>query len=491
MHQPGCFVHPKLEHSGLITTLGEQVSYKLRSKVPVRWLALLFLASGLLMAQSQPASQTAPNQQNPNRQKPNQQKNDQDIPDAPSVGRPAPQLPTTSPSQISIPPRETQQPEDQSPPKATPSGIPKGADEFPFPEEAPQTQVQDSRPPLNIETVPEGGATKEHADAQEQLFRIVRDINQVIVPVMVQNDSGHVVDGLTSDDFAVYENGIKQQMNFFTSDPFALSAAVILDYSMPDSDVQKVNKTFSALQGSFSQYDEVAVYTYSHAVTKQTNFLGAGRKLSSAFNQLEYARGANNGPPTLDGPFGPQGPSVNSIPINPNAPLVAAAPPKPSHVLNDAILRAAVDLEKRNKSRRKVIFVISDGREYGSQASYRDVLRILLTNGIMVYGVGVGSSAIPVYNTLQKVHLPHMGYGDILPKYASATGGEIINEFSSQAMEDAYARIMGDARNQYTLGYVTRGMSTAYRQVEVRVNRPGLKIYTKDGYYPLPPARRQ
>lgn len=461
------------------------MSYKLRPKIPVRWLVLLLLAGSLLMAQSQQASHGAPNQQ------PNQQ-NQQDIPDAPSAGRPAPQLPATSPNQLPIPPRVTQEPEDQSPPQnATSPAAPKSSDEFPFPEEAPRTQTQDSRPPVNIATVPEGGATKGQTNAQEQLFRIVRNINQVIIPAMVMDDSGRVVNGLTPEDFAIYENGMKQQMNFFTSDPFALSAAVVLDYSMPDSDVQKVNRTFSALQGSFSQYDEVAVYTYSHAVTKQTNFLGTGRTLTSAFSQLEYARGADNGPPTLDGPFGPQGPSINSIPINPNAPLVAAAPPKPSHVLNDAILRAAVDLGKRDKSRRKVIFVISDGHEYGSQASYRDVLRILLTNGIMVYGVGVGSSAIPVYNTLQKVHLPHMGYGDILPKYASATGGEIINGFSSQAMEDAYAHVLGDARNQYTLGYVTRGLNTTYRQIEVRVDRPGLKIYTKDGYYPLPPARQR
>ena len=38
-------------------------------------------------------------------------------------------------------------------------------------------------------------------------------------------------------------------------------------------------------------------------------------------------------------------------------------------VLNDAILRAALDLGKRDRARRKIIFIISDGREYGSRVS--------------------------------------------------------------------------------------------------------------------------
>jgi hypothetical protein len=131
--------------------------------------------------------------------------------------------------------------------------------------------------------------------------------------------------------------------------------------------------------------------------------------------------------------------------------------------------------------------VISDGREYRSNASYRDVLKVLLTNGISVYAIAVESSAIPGYNKLEKLHLPHMGYSDILPKYASATAGEIYSDFTTSAMENTYARAIGDARNQYTLGYVTRAtLSSSYRQIEVKVARPDVKVFAEDGYYPLP-----
>ena len=92
--------------------------------------------------------------------------------------------------------------------------------------------------------------------------------NQVLVPVMVKDDAGRLVNGLLPKDFAVFEDGKKQNLNFFTTDPFALSAAVILDIGMPDVAVQKVNQTFSALEGAFSQFDEVSLYTYSTTYPK-------------------------------------------------------------------------------------------------------------------------------------------------------------------------------------------------------------------------------
>jgi len=350
---------------------------------------------------------------------------------------------------------------------------------------------------MKVTTVPAGGATKS-ADS-EQLYKITTNVNQVLVPVTVKDDSNRMVAGLVSTDFSVYEDGVKQKMNFFTADPFALSAAVVIDLGMPDVAVQKVNKTFPALEGAFSQFDEVALYTYSSTYSKQSDFTAVGKKLSATLDTFKTVRGRNNGPQVTGGPLGPQGPTINNIPVDPNTPSVIT-PAKESHVLNDAVLAAARDLSQRDRTRRKAIFIISDGREYGSTASYADVLKVLLSNGIIVYGLGVESAAIPLYGKIeQKIHLPRFGYSDILPKYANATGGEVFNELSRSDIESAYARLTGDARNQYTLGYVAKASpSSKYRQIEVRVDRPGCKssdlrpcvsVYAKDGYYPLPPGR--
>lgn len=339
-----------------------------------------------------------------------------------------------------------------------------------------------------ITTAPPGSVPKQ-SRGQEQIYKLSLSVNFVQVPVTVKDRDGRLVDGLLPKDFTVLENGKPQKLTFFTSDPFALSVAVVLDLGMPDVAVQKVNQTYPSLVGAFSPYDEVAVYTYSSTVSQVSDFGGPTQRLTAVLNQMKTVRGHNNGPPVLSGPMA-SGPTVNGIPVGGPPVVPVNTPPKEAHVLNDAILRAALDLSKRDKARRKVIFVISDGKEYGSTASYGDVQRLLLAQGIQVKAVALDSAALPVYSKIERLHLPRMGYSDILPRYVSATGGgQVFPELSRNAIEEAYAQITSEARNQYTLGYSATKAGPAYRDIEVKVQRPGLKIYAKGGYYPVPAGR--
>lgn len=413
----------------------------------------------------------------------------QDIPDAPSAVQPPPPAPP--------PPAATETKPQPAPTEPTPAAPPSEAPPSSTPDTT-QGTTPPAAPPFNVTTVPEGSAAKPQSPAQEELYKLRVGVNQVVVPVRVTDDSGRLVSGLLSSDFSVYENGRKQTLNFFTSDPFALSAAVILDLGMQDVALQKVNQTFSTLEGAFAPFDEIAIYSYSTNVTRLSDFRAMGRQLEAVLNSLKTVSGSNDQVPQLGGPMGPQGPSVNGIPVDsPVTPVIT--PAKHAHVLNDAILKAALDLGKRDKTRRKIIFVISDGREYRSDASYSAVLQVLLSNEVMLYGISVEGSAIPGYKKLERLHIPGQGYNDILPKYANATGGEVLSEYSKNAIEGVYQQVIGDARNQYTLGYITRATpSDTRREIEVRVNRPGCKssnlrpcvdVFAKEGYYPLPAGR--
>ena len=355
-----------------------------------------------------------------------------------------------------------------------------------------------------IRTVPEGSATAVHDRAvspdaenpRDDLYTIPITTSLVVLPVTVKDNNGLAVNGLLPKDFTVLENGKKQTLNFFTSDPFPLSAAVVFDLGMPDAGVRKIQETLPALQAAFSQFDEVAIYTYSSAVSRVSDYSAVSQRLTAILNQLKTYSGANNGPPVTSGPLAQSGPIINGHPVDsPVQPVIT--PPKTARVINDAILMAARDLSKRDRTRRKIIFVISDGREMGSDASYADTLKVLLTQNIIVYAVGVDSAAIPGYGKLQKVHLPRLnvpgvadfnaGYGNILPKYVSATGGGTVYAENARAgIEQAYARAIDDARNQYTMAYPAKPGAAGYRDIEVRVRRPGVKVYTKAGYYPLP-----
>ncbi len=387
------------------------------------------------------------------------QETQQNVPDAPSATRPAGQLPKNVPPPATTTPDATQQPNPEPP------------------------------PPSTIKTVPAGSVPNEPTTAisREDIYKISIRVNQVMLPVTVKDGNGRLVEGLLKNDFSVYEDGKEQTLNFFTSDPFPLSAAVVLDLGMPDDVVRKVNETLPALAGAFSPYDEVGLYVYGNTVSKSLEFSPANDRFSSALSRAKKP-GRTGGVPVVSGPMA-SGPTINGVPFDPSVPHVST-PRRESRVLNDAILAAAIDLAKRERTRRKIIFVISDGREIGSKAGYSDVLKALLTNNINVYAVNVGASAIPGYRKLEGVNVPFSGAGNILPKYASQTGGQVFPEFDRDAIERAYAQVTGEARNQYTLGYGTRATpSTDYRSIEVRIHRGGLKVIARDGYFPLPKAR--
>lgn len=408
----------------------------------------------------------------------------QDIPDAPSTVQPPPPKPA-----IPVPPPGANRPNEPIP---FPGDEPKKSDET-TPGQDAQNHDKPAPPPMPpIETVAPGSLPRNQINPKQDLYTISTTVNFVQVPVMVRYSDGRPVDGLLARNFIVKENGKPQTLTYFTSDPFELSVAIVLDIGLADVALQKINQTYSSLVGAFSPYDEVALYTYSSTVSQVTDFSGKPARLTAALNEMKLVRGHNNGPPVMGGPLGPQGPSVNGLPVGgpPVAPV--NTPPREAHVLNDAILRAALDLSKRDRTRRKVIFVISDGRELGSKASYSGVLHLLQTRDIQVRAVVVDSGALPIYRQLDKFHIPDQGRTNNLTKYVRATcGAEPYPELTRNAIEDAYAQITNEARNQYTLGYSpapTTG-SSAYRSVEVLVDKKGLKVYAKDGYFAIPQAR--
>jgi VWFA-related protein len=378
----------------------------------------------------------------------------QSVPDAPSATRPANQNPLGDAPKA--PPRRPadERPQDQPPQQPSP------------------TAQQEA---------------KQQA-AQQELYKFSIIVNSVIVPVAVKDSNDRLVDGLLKDDFAIYEDGVPQRITYFSSEAFPLVAAVLIDTNMPDSALRRVREGLDALAGAFSQYDQVAVYTYGGSVQRLSDFDSIGRNLDEALAKVQKRSGSGGGVPVTGGPM-VSGPSVNGAPYDRGTQATVPIIPRERHVLNDAIFQAALDLSRSEKSRRRMIFVISDGHEYGSRTSYADALKTLLGSEIQVYAIGTDAAAIPVYNKLERLNVPFTGVGDILPKYSRATGGQVFERFGADAIQNTYAEATLEARNQYTLGYTTRATAASnYRQIEVVVHRHGLKVLAKDGYYPLPPA---
>ncbi len=364
-------------------------------------------------------------------------------------------------------------------------------------------------PPSPAETHPDDGAAPDlPAPGQAaEAFRIRVQTNFVQVPFTVKDSKGHLVPAITWRDVRVLENGLRQKIDLFTVDPFPLSVALVIDQSVTFDTMKKINNSLAALQGAFTPYDEVAVFTYNNGPQMRTDFTAAqGPRLSAV---LEQSKGTGREPLYYDS-TGPLGQNINvnngaQQYIDPNTNPSHGTSlshtqnvPKDVHTLNDAILEAAKATTRSSKDRRRIVYVISDGKEYGSKAKPKEVIKYLNTNKIAVYATLIHDTPqIPGAGFLDRIHLPFEMRDNILPIYAQATGGQIDPEFRQKGIEASFAKITEEVRTQYTVGYYTREpfIDGKYRKLEVKVLRPGLTVIAKDGYYPTaadtrPPAVR-
>lgn len=145
----------------------------------------------------------------------------QTLPDAPAPQNNAP-LPSPK-----VPPSTSS--DDQG--SSTSSGNP-GQPGNTRPDEKPNPQPP---PPgsQEIKTVPPGSVPAEES-GRDALFSLTKNVSFVSVPVTVKDHEGKMVEGLLAKDFTILENGAAQKLTFFTSDPFPLAAALIIDQGLPD-----------------------------------------------------------------------------------------------------------------------------------------------------------------------------------------------------------------------------------------------------------------
>ncbi len=345
--------------------------------------------------------------------------------------------------------------------------------------------------PTSVAPEAEGSAIEVPPSGQGA-YRLPVFVNFVEVPFLVKDSRGRMVPGITPRDVQIYENGVLQNIRYFTSDPFPLSVALVIDQSVTFDTMQRINAALGALQGAFSPADEIAVFTYNNGVKLQDaiGFDGATSARLGAI--LEQSKGKGREPSmTMGGPLA-QTTIINNQYADPNtAPNhrssnITEYAEREFHTLNDAILAAAIQTSKAGIRRRRVVYVISDGREYGSKAKEKDVIKYCQTNKVAVYATLVGDSSLPVIGFLDRIHLPLTMRDNALPRYTTSTGGQIDAEFRQRGIETSFAKIAEESRDQYFAGFYSRlpPLSEKFRTLEVRVLKPNLSVIAKEGYYP-------
>jgi len=307
-------------------------------------------------------------------------------------------------------------------------------------------------------------------NAQQRPPRIISRSDTVIVPVTVKDRQGQLVAGLQRDDFRILDDNVEQKIQFFSADPFPLSAVVLIDNNLSQKQAQQVQKSLEAIAGGFGPSDEAAIVVYDQFPETVSDFSFNNDAIFTSLKRLELGShfpGGFGGPvsstPVINGQAQPTGgPPPTAAPIN-----------SETKDLDDAVWAAGQMLKSRGRDRRKIIFLITDGNNSRHNAHpFKETLQLLLISDVSVYSVSVGHAF------LQK-ETPRLEH------YAKSTGGDVYFASKQRDLERLYSAVTEEARNQYTLTFSPEDVDRKkdYHTIEVRVRRPDLDVSAREGYY--------
>lgn len=299
--------------------------------------------------------------------------------------------------------------------------------------------------------------------------------NQVVVPVTVKDRSGNLVADLHRDEFRIFEDKVEQRISAFSAEAYPLSMVVLLDNDLKSKDAEQVAASLRSVIAGMSANDEAFICKFDQFFHPGKGFTMDQDKLMTELKRTALDEEPSVAPPS---PAINNGPTINGHSATSDAPSTAAATAnikgQPTKALDDAVYEAAQLLKDRGRDRRKMIILISDGVNgvKFNKNKYDNVVKDLLRYEVSVYSVAVSSA----YFNRRFSHLID---------YAHATGGDVFFAAKRETMEELYSRIAEQARNEYTLAYSPSGTdrSAEYHAIEVRVERAGLNVTAREGYF--------
>lgn len=266
----------------------------------------------------------------------------------------------------------------------------------------------------------------------------------VSLNVTVQDKSAHYVTGLKPADFAVYEDGVKQEVRFFESSTVPLDLIVLIDTS--SSMVEKIGAVHDAAAGflaTLRPVDRGAVVAFADSISIL-------QPLTSDRAALERA--------------------------------VRSTVARGKTTLNTAVYVALKQFGQRARTtdpmRRQAIVLLSDGADTASPIDLEDVLRVARSSGVSVYTVSLQSSEMAAIKGETDA------YDRTLRTLARETGG--VSYFPQpRDLKAVYRSIATELANQYSIGYVPadEGDDGRFRRIVVQIlTGTALRSRTRLGY---------
>lgn len=200
-------------------------------------------------------------------------------------------------------------------------------------------------------------------------------------------------------------------------------------------------------------------------------------------------------------------------------------PGSSQHAVDDAVMKGIRMLRTRSKDRRRVLLVIAEKRDKGSEIRVREVLTEAEFANVVIYSLDISSVIAGLTGTPmpprppaippEAQHLPANGdatpniidqnyyTGNYIPMFVDIfksvksifvedavvvftrfTGGKEYSFISEKSLEKAITGISQELHSQYLLSYTPNNPSEGgFHDIKVTVNRPQLEIRTRPGYW--------
>jgi Ca-activated chloride channel family protein len=294
----------------------------------------------------------------------------------------------------------------------------------------------------------DGPAVAAVGDTPTTTFRSGVDL--VALNVVVTDSAERFVTGLASNDFAVFEDGVQQDVSFFGASDIPLDLAILLDTSASMSDkLQTAQQAAIGFVSTLRESDRVSIIDIKDA----TKVLFPMAEDMAAAREAILGTTARGGTALYNGTY--------------------------------LALKEMTKLRRANGDvRRQAIVVLSDGADTASLLSYDDVLELAKESGIAIYTISLRSKS-DIFRASQAGHR-YFSQSDFgMKALAQETGAKAYFPNDISELAGVYSSIAQELASQYALGYTSKNPKKdgGYRRVIVRITaQPGVRTRTRNGY---------
>ena len=274
------------------------------------------------------------------------------------------------------------------------------------------------------------------ASGQEATFRT--DTRLVVINTSVFDQEGKIVRDLPKNAFTVYENGEKQNVTVFRQEDVPISLGLIIDTSASMTDKRdRVASAALAMVKASNPQDEVVIINFNESAVLAREFTSDIKELEKALHDLD-AKGET--------------------------------------AMRDALLLGIEHLRHHGKRDKKVLVVVTDGEDNSSTETQAHLIETAQHNDVIIYAVGLLGAEEPESAARAKKQL-----NDI----TSQTGGRAWFPNDVAEIANITPEIAHEIRNQYILAYEPTNLAAdgSFRKIRVDVDRPGVTVRTRSGYY--------